>query len=374
MADLALWQKRTRLKPESLPKDVSVDLRTEAGLLKSTLLHRLVAIGVHWGKLTDAEAGRGTFREKWVISWQPELAVALAEALVHGPTIEVAARESMLSVARSEPRLAELSALVKSALTSDLPEAAREIIDLLGAASTGVDEVHSIIPSVVPLVEILRYGTARPIPEAELRGLASDLAARVVAGFPRAVRGIDAETERALFAGASAFNAALPLLSDDHLTSEWTRTLLLTVDVPDAAPLLRGFATRRVHDAGEPEAGWTADVISRALSKTDRAVEAASFLEGFLGRDGEILLHDATILGAVDDWLSTRDDEAFTEILPMLRRSFSTFDSMQRRRLFSAVAVPMAEGGSAPSVGQDVDPEGYAAAVDAIRLYFGMAA
>jgi hypothetical protein len=86
--DLTAWQRKTRLKPQDLQLEMKLDLRSEAGLVKSTLLHRLNLINVHWGKLVDAQAGRGTFREVWVIEWKPEYSVSLAEALVYGVTIE----------------------------------------------------------------------------------------------------------------------------------------------------------------------------------------------------------------------------------------------------------------------------------------------
>lgn len=47
--DLAAWQARTRLKPLDLELEIKLDLRSEAGLLKSTLLHRLNLINVPWG-------------------------------------------------------------------------------------------------------------------------------------------------------------------------------------------------------------------------------------------------------------------------------------------------------------------------------------
>jgi hypothetical protein len=85
--DLALWQKKARLKPEDLETEIRLDLRTEAGLSKSTLLHRLGLINIPWGTLIEADGGRGTFREVWRLSWRPEFSIALAEALVFGVTI-----------------------------------------------------------------------------------------------------------------------------------------------------------------------------------------------------------------------------------------------------------------------------------------------
>jgi hypothetical protein len=71
MRDLALWQRRTRLKAEDVETDIRLDLRSEAGLLRSTLLHRLNLLDAPWGRLIEAESGRGTFREVWRLAWKP---------------------------------------------------------------------------------------------------------------------------------------------------------------------------------------------------------------------------------------------------------------------------------------------------------------
>jgi hypothetical protein len=109
--DLTLWQKKARLRPADLQTDVRVDLRTEAGLLKSTLLHRLNLINLPWGTLVEADGGRGTFREAWRLSWQPEFSIALAEALVFGVTIAEAASNATLDRAARSSGIAELAGL-----------------------------------------------------------------------------------------------------------------------------------------------------------------------------------------------------------------------------------------------------------------------
>src|SRR5437899_12779830 len=87
-------ERRLRLKPEAVEQEIALDLRSEAGLAKSILLHRLDLMNVPWGRLIDGDAGRGTFREVWQLAWVPELSVRLAEALVHGVTIEQSAAGS----------------------------------------------------------------------------------------------------------------------------------------------------------------------------------------------------------------------------------------------------------------------------------------
>ncbi|HKR26364.1 MAG TPA: DUF5682 family protein, partial [Acidobacteriaceae bacterium] len=64
---------------------------------------------------------------------------------------------------------------------------------------------------------------------------------------------------------------------------------------------------------------------------------AGPFLESFLSGGSELLLQDQSLLDLVDDWLSTLAEEDFVEMLPLLRRSFSDFDSVARRRLLAQV-------------------------------------
>src|SRR5262249_1439724 len=123
-ADLARWQKKLKLKPEALDSDISLDLRSNAGLAKSLLLHRLALIHVPWGSLVDAGSSRGTFRENWRLRWQPEFSVNLAEALVHGTTVEQAAGNTEVAAARKAQSLAQLSDLVRGCLLAGLTGAA----------------------------------------------------------------------------------------------------------------------------------------------------------------------------------------------------------------------------------------------------------
>src|SRR5439155_20508018 len=85
-ADLARLQKSVRLKPSAAVTTVQLDLRREAGLARSVLLHRLRLLGITWGEQVDAGRSTGTFKEAWQLEWHPELAVAVIEASLHGNT------------------------------------------------------------------------------------------------------------------------------------------------------------------------------------------------------------------------------------------------------------------------------------------------
>lgn len=371
--DLERWQRKARLKPEALERQIALDLRSETGLIKSTLLHRLLLIDVPWGDLLDSEAGRGTFRETWEIAWHPELSVKLAEALVHGVTIEQAAGGAALARAQDSRDVGTLADLVRACLLADLPEAADRCIDRLQAVAVDTADTVRLMGAVPPLVAILRYGTARPIPEASLSALVSALAGEINAGTHLAARNIE-EGEAVAFRDAiAAYDRALSLFGNAHLVDIWTRELGRIVTDDRSAPAVAGLALRLLHDRQAWEMDDVAAAFSRALTPPAAPKAAGQFVESFLSGGADVIVQDAPLLALIDDWLTALDEENFTEMLPMLRRGFSGFDASGRKRLLALVARgPVAPAAAAASAGgTPVAPE-FQAALPLLHLILGL--
>jgi hypothetical protein len=89
--DIEQQQKSLRLKPEAASKLLALDLRKDTDLARSHFLHRLRLLGIDWGSAPPTQRNRGTFRESWQLQWEPELAVRIIEASVHGATVAQAA-------------------------------------------------------------------------------------------------------------------------------------------------------------------------------------------------------------------------------------------------------------------------------------------
>ncbi|MGO1080096.1 DUF5682 family protein [Inquilinus sp. CA228] len=349
--DLARWQRRLRLKPEALEQEAALDLRSDAGLAKSTLLHRLDLMGVPWGRIVDAAAGRGTFREIWRLAWAPELSVRLAEALVHGITIEQAAAGSALARAEASTGIHDLAGLVRRCLLADLPDAAERCIARLQAAAVNAVDVAGLMLAVPPLVSILRYGTARKIPVEALSSLAKAMTAEIHAGLAVACANLDDASAGRMREAMTAFDAAQGLLADEHLDAEWLRRLRSVADDTATVPLLAGLALRRLYDRSALREDEVAAAFSRALSPAVPPKAVGTWLEGFLGGNAEVILQDPALFGLVDGWLEAQDDATFTESLPMLRRSFGTFGAAERRRLLAEVGKGRRRQAATPAVG-----------------------
>jgi uncharacterized protein DUF5682 len=378
-ADLARWQRKLKLKPEALDADVSLDLRSEAGLAKSQLLHRLALIKVPWGTPQGAGQSRGTFRENWRLRWEPEYSVRLAEALVHGTTVAQAAGNAAVTAAEQATSLDAVSGIVRDCLDSGLDQAADRAIMLLQQRSAATNDIASLAGAIPPLADILRYGTARAMPVQALRLLVTSLTEAVCAGLVYACRNLQAEPAQDLRTKLGRLDVAMTLIEDAALTGAWHRAIGLVADDLSAHPLLRGQGTRVLYDRGmlAPEAA--ALHLSRALSPSVPALAAGDWLDGFLGQSGQILLHDLILRRIIDGWLVALGEEEFTNLLPVLRRAFSSFDRGERRRLLDEiakmrpVAAPSTPGQPAPSpaLTPESDAPGFAAALPLLLTILG---
>jgi hypothetical protein len=369
--DLAAWQRKTRLKPQDLELEIKLDLRSEAGLLKSTLLHRLNLINVPWGKLTDAQAGRGTFREVWMIEWEPWYSVSLAEALVYGVTIEQAAANATLKKARETTSITDLATLIQSALVADLPEAATSCIEQLQAVAVNSSDITDLMKAVSPLVRVLRYGAARRLPEDALRSLILSISVEINAGVRMGSRGLDDETTAARMTAMEAYDKALRLFGDDALTSSWQNELGRIVSDDQVTPSIAGLSLRHLHDVRAWELETVAIEFARHTGPREPK-ESGAFLEGFLRGGSEVLLQDEPLLQLLDAWLCELSETDFTDSLPLLRRSMSSFDTVARRRLLEKVQRGRQQSTSAVSHGGPESNPAFEAALPLLYKILGL--
>lgn len=335
--DFDLWCRKTRMKPTQDQTELKLDLRTEVGLARSTLLHRLVMINVRWGVLVEAEAGRGTFREIWKLAWSPEMTISLAEAVVWGLTIEQASAGAIVEKAQAANGVGDLAKLVRDALIADLPDAATLCIGLLQAAAVATTDVTDLMTAVVPLARIARYGSSRKLPEQELRALILALSTEINAGVRTGSHQLDDEASMKRVDAMRGYNSVLGPFGDEALLEEWHRQLVYMIDDEQVSPQIKGLSLRLLHD----RSAWSEEQVAAAFSRNivgETAIRSGAFIENFLSGSAEVLIQDTALLNLMDEWLTTLDDETFVESLPLLRRALSSFDEPGRRRLMQKIA------------------------------------
>ncbi|MDA9520895.1 hypothetical protein XI06_11045 [Bradyrhizobium sp. CCBAU 11434] len=338
LEDLQRQQKATRLKPEALERPLTLDLRSESGLMRSTLLHRLNALDVPWGRLTDAGRSRGTFRENWQLRWEPEFAVRLVENLLYGSTIMEAAAGRLIEAMGKESELGALAGLVRNAMIADLPGATESGIAALETKAALTSDGQSLLDALPPMADILRYGEARAGTAEHLAALMPRIVVQAALALPYAARNLDVPAAAKLRGAILAGDAAIQLAQlETDVVAGWRAALTALLHDGQATRLIAGTAARLLYEAELLAADHTADLLARMLSPGTPIADAAGFFEGFFEGAGQRLIHDAALRGAVDGWLLSLDDDAFTASLPLFRRVFSALDRNERRRLMDAL-------------------------------------
>lgn len=363
--DLAQQQKSLRLAPEPEEKTLALDLRKDLDRGRSVLLHRLNLLGIAWGKLVEAR-GRGTFKEAWALAWQPDFAVRLVEHSALGNTVEQAAQGYVIGrcAEASGLDLAQLAALVETALRCELPAAARAALAAVDAAGAASQDVPLMLRALPPLAAVARYGDVRGTDTEQVASAATTLAVRACAGLPQAAAQLDEDASRALLHDVAAARAAIDLLRDQALSALWLEALARAHDSTGVHALLAGALCRFLYEAGRVDGAEAALRLGRAGSAGAEPEAAAAWIEGFVGGSGLALLHDAHLLPAIDGWVCALPGEAFQRVLPLLRRAFSAFAAAERRQ----IGERLRRGADAPAADDALDAERVARVLPLLKL------
>jgi len=229
-----------------------------------------------------------------------------------------------------------------------------------------------LVDAVPPLANVMRYGEARKVPEAELGALLRHLCLEVSAGIARNCRGLEPGEAAAMRERIVAFERALPLIREQAVDAAWREALARLANDEAVAQVLRGHATRRLHDLAEVTPAETERLLSLSLSRAVPPAEAGAWIAGFLGENAEILIIDHGLRAVIDTWLTGLSETDFTELLPLMRRIFGLFDRMQRRRLMDALK---SEPGNAPRGGSaraESGAESFERALPLLSLILGL--
>nr|WP_245545942.1 DUF5682 family protein [Nocardia higoensis] len=338
-ADLRATARRLRLKQEPTGRAIDLDLRKERERERSHLLHRLALLGIPWGTpATSGVRATGTFRESWMLRWRPEFAVAVIEASRWGTTLRAAAEAKVLDTADGADRtLADLTDALEQALLADLTGAVPALIGRRAEIAALDHDVTHLLAALPGLIRTLRYGDVRGTDTAALAEVADGLLVRACAGLPGAVTGLDTAAAEQLRALLDAVHLAIHIRDDADATATWIDALTRLADRDGVHGALVGRAVRLLTDAGVLASEEAAVRLSAALSVGTTATQKASWVDGFVGGQGLLLVHDRPLLRLIDRWLRGLDEDQFTETLPVLRRTFGTFESGERQAIGRAV-------------------------------------
>jgi len=330
--DLQRQQKRLRLKADATETVLNLELRKPMDLDRSHLLHRLTLLKLPWGKPQSTGNTKGTFRETWHLRWQPEFVLSLIEAGVWGNTIETAAATWVCDRA-NQANLPDLTKLIDQTLLANLPQAIGHLMTRLESEAALASDMAHLMQALPPLVNVMRYGTVRQFETAIVGHVVTGLITRICIGLPIAAASLDDDAATQMYQQVIGVHGAIGLLQDPESLAMWHQVLTQLADQQGLHGLVAGRCCRLLFDANLFQPEDTAQRLGFALSTASEPTQAAAWIEGFLAGSGLLLLHNPALWQVLDDWLTQLPPDPFTAILPLLRRTFSTFAAPERRQM-----------------------------------------
>jgi hypothetical protein len=330
--DIEKTQKRLRLPATADFKDYTLDLRKETDLERSIFLHRLQILGIKWGE-SSAVSGKGTFKEQWRLQWDPAFSIDIIEKGTYGNTTGEAASKYVIEQASKADSLSGVCELLEDCIPAELPDAVEILIrqiNNLAAASGDVIQLMEVIPG---LVSVTRYGNVRKTDADLVLGIVNSMITRICVSLPPACTGIDEDAAMHLLELFAKMNDAVNLLQQPDLVQLWQQTLSTVATSRNSSPVIGGYATRLLADHKIIAGDELINAFYYAMSAATAPGTAAAWLEGFLKGSGTLLLLDNNLWNIINDWVKQLGEDVFTQVLPLLRRTFANFSDAERRKL-----------------------------------------
>lgn len=362
--DLNVQQRRLRLRPVPTPSKLKLDLRHERHRERSYLLHRLNMLNVPWGKMQRVRSKQGTYAEVWQLTWQPGLVVRVIEATVWGNTVVEAAQAVTQDSADKATDLPTLTKLLDDVILADLPDTVLHIMTRIEEQAAISSDVPHMMDALPPLARILRYGDVRQTDRSVIEHVVDGLLTRICIGLPSTSRMLDDQAAADLLKKIDDVHTIVMTLRNTEHETNWHEALATMVDEPRTHGLLAGRACRLLLDSRYWSRDEAALRIERALSadtlgtqNLQQLTQAAAWLEGFLQGSELLIIHDRDLWQLLDNWITQLNDERFLSILPLLRRTFSSFSEAARAKMHDRVRAARSRQESATVVTPRFDRE-----------------
>jgi len=327
--------KMLRLKVSTDEKELLLDLRKELHVKRSIFFHRLKLLGLKFAIKNPAISGKGTFKEAWKLKWEPEFAIDIVNASTFGNSILSAATQKTIQALESHQNIDYIIDLLTDLLFAELPSVIQKAMLTLQEIVAVNAELQSLMVALPGLVEISRYGNVRNTEIEQVNHLVRNILPRICHRLPSACYAIDEEAAKGMASQIERCDGATNTFAQAELLALWQSTLSQLLDNSQIQGLIGGKICRLLIDHQVITAEEAAIRLSYELSQGNEVEHEANWIQGLLEGAGLLLIHHDRLWMLVDEWLRGIQAERFLELLPILRRAFSSFESGEIKQLLS---------------------------------------
>jgi hypothetical protein len=187
---------------------------------------------------------------------------------------------------------------------------------------------------------VLRYGSVRQTDKTMLQHVVDGLITRICIGLPATCASVNNEAASEMLERLNTMNTVITTLQNKDHRDNWQQVLKTLADMQSVHGLLAGRSCRLLLESKVFTSSDTMQRLERAMflspiaTRTiEELLQTAFWLEGFLRGSGLLLVHDETLWQLIEAWVESVNSEQFIEVLPLLRRTFSSFNENIRQQL-----------------------------------------
>jgi len=171
-------------------------------------------------------------------------------------------------------------------------------------------------------------------------GVLHTVVLRAAAGLRAACTSLDDDAAAAMKAALDAANRGVSLVGTAAAGSSapawvepWEQALVALAADDQVHGLVAGRVNRILLDSEQVRIQIVSARLSRQLSRGATPEHAAAWVDGLLEGEALLLLHEIELLRLLDEWVTSVAETTFEDLLPLLRRTFSRFQSPERRQI-----------------------------------------
>ncbi|MDR1583168.1 MAG: DUF5682 family protein [Prevotellaceae bacterium] len=341
-----MYQELRRLKltayKSSVAQVLELDLRenhkvksVEAAFIdlnRSTFLHRLEVLDIHFACELPVNQDSATWKELWELCWTPEVEIEIVETNLKGETIELATAYCLKERLTQCLAISEAAKIIREACECSLTKLFENAINTLQVLLTDSDDFKEIAHAARELSILIQYGDIRRFNLEPLKPILQQLFLRASLLL---VSASNCDNKAAKETG-ECINS-LELISQemyDYVDFKlWQNELKQLARHDDLNTILSGMAFSIMLEHNLVSDEDCAKEVSRRLSPGVPADLGAGWFEGISSRNRYVLLSRISLWKELDNYINSLDEEEFYRSLVFLRRAFGQFEPAQKNSI-----------------------------------------
>jgi hypothetical protein len=341
-----VYQELRRLKltdyKSPVGKNLELDLREnhkvksiEAAFIdlnRSTFLHRLKILNIHFARELRVNQDNATWKELWELRWTPEVEIEIVETNLKGETVELAAAYLLKERLKQCVTVSEAAGIIRDACECHLTKMFENAVNALQGLLIDADGFKETARAARELSVLIQYGDIRRFNLEPLKPILQQLFLRASLLLAPA-SGCDSKAALEIGECIHSMELVSQEMCDYVDVPLWQNELKQVAARDDLNTILSGTAFSIMLEHNLVSDDDCAREVSRRLSPGVPADLGAGWFEGLSGRNRYALLSRISLWKELDCYISALDDEEFYRALVFLRRAFGQFEPAQKNSI-----------------------------------------